>query len=1190
MPDNGGSSNMMNGGGVLFTINGDGTPMFKSLEKVDLALLQTEKKAKTTSEKISAAFKGVGDAISGISRNYMNIRFAILDAVGGMKGFIDKAMEMRGAMMGLSVIAGKEFGTVKEAVARLAADGQVSIAALSNSMKNLISRGFSAEQAEKMLAATKAMATFNRQAGLNMDEAVQRFTEGLKNEMSTLTDSAGATKNLSNVWADYAKSIGKGVASLTQAEKVTAEYNWTMDEGTKFLGKYNEALGGAEGAMGKANAEFNRLQGVLGERLLPAFVGILRAATGFLDFLLKLPAPLQVLVACLPLIGAGVMLLVPAISGLIPIIGSLIAGTATLGVTIGAATAGISVLAAILIPLGINMATLAARTAAADKRIDEFGTRLKNTKNLKEYRDALAEIGTEYQKLDDAAKQSIIRQLENRARLIELSQSNIVEAVGADKIRAYRDRLAKGTDLKTGAGTSTVTSSGGDLASAMQLGTDLKNINDKTVAGVKNGNANAAFQNVVLTNEEIKALAKLIELERQAADVEGILASVRRDGNKATGAANDGSKKGAEIAVKLSSELVKLNSDFDDLMKTMQKIKDMPMTNLGKELIDELLKKFSGISGAVLSLMDGFIKWNQATADLTKNQNRLEAAILKAKAAKQAFEADPKNAELEGAWNTAKKSVEEYGKEVEKTKEAVNSATAAQANGILAVAAAVFNGLADWVNAADEILAKGGSTADAVEGAWKNTITGIVAEIPIIGKLYALMISKIWETEAEKREAAVARINGAVELYERQISLGQHQFIEEQITFYEAQLSQLRRAGASEEEIYNVEVKLYNLKQKQIDAQKELNREIEQQKKSLEDMKKGEAEKQLDNLAREFEILVKNGSMNMGVTEDRNRAISFYTAIANKAASMGLNDTALSYREKVAELQGGMSSSRSYGATSYSAATSSAVDALTGQVGAVSSSVDQALTNNTDFTDAEAALALTEEIQRLSGYAANIKASYYDAFNENTRYFIDEYTAAVAVTSAPGAGIHALADKNWATEVMTRVKNAMTGMVEWVNFAFPASALDTLMPNVKGPDGLNQRQPNMNAWNAITFNDSTWGRQIQEYRDTLRTHGADPAKITFHDGGIVGGSSSFADLFGGLRPDETVARLQLGELVVPRSATAALMSGKSGGTLSISIGNMVFNGANDPERNARETLREIEKIANRNGYTVMGGK
>ena len=97
---------MFNGGGVLFTIDADGKPIFKTLEKVDAELLKIPQKTKTFGQQITAALAGAGRAFEGLQRNYMNIRFAVTDAITGMKSFTDKALATRAALMGLQVIAG----------------------------------------------------------------------------------------------------------------------------------------------------------------------------------------------------------------------------------------------------------------------------------------------------------------------------------------------------------------------------------------------------------------------------------------------------------------------------------------------------------------------------------------------------------------------------------------------------------------------------------------------------------------------------------------------------------------------------------------------------------------------------------------------------------------------------------------------------------------------------------------------------------------------------------------------------------------------------------------------------------------------------------------------------------------------------------------------------------------------------
>lgn len=98
-------------------------------------------------------------------------------------------------------------------------DGLIPLADAYTAYKNLSSAGYADDQTQSVLQNLKDSAAFARQGSLTMGEAVKSATEMHKNENSILVDNAGVTKNLSVIWEEYAASIGKGVGSLTAAEK-----------------------------------------------------------------------------------------------------------------------------------------------------------------------------------------------------------------------------------------------------------------------------------------------------------------------------------------------------------------------------------------------------------------------------------------------------------------------------------------------------------------------------------------------------------------------------------------------------------------------------------------------------------------------------------------------------------------------------------------------------------------------------------------------------------------------------------------------------------------------------------------------------------------------------------------------------------------------------------------------------------
>ena len=139
------------------------------------------------------------------------------------------------AVVGLeSIASGRGIGQ-DEMTAELGevTDAFFNASSAATAYKNLLSRGYTLDQATRTINRLKDAAAFGRQASLSLEEAVVSATEGIRNENSILVDNAGVTKNVAKMWEDYAKSKGVAVTALTQAQKIEAEYLGIMEE-TKF--------------------------------------------------------------------------------------------------------------------------------------------------------------------------------------------------------------------------------------------------------------------------------------------------------------------------------------------------------------------------------------------------------------------------------------------------------------------------------------------------------------------------------------------------------------------------------------------------------------------------------------------------------------------------------------------------------------------------------------------------------------------------------------------------------------------------------------------------------------------------------------------------------------------------------------------------------------------------------------------
>lgn len=212
--------------------------------------------------------------------------FALI--VKAVKEAVDAANEYNNAMVGLESLAngaGQDFGALKAAAEELAADGLMPVSDAAAALKNLLARGFDAQEAIDLIKRLKDASAFGRQGQLSMGEAVRSATEGLKNENSVLVDNSGVTKNVSVMWSEYAAKIGKAADKLTTAEKRQAEYAGIMQETAYQVGdaaRYAEEFAGKQAALEAAQLRVNQ---ALGAAAQDALTPLVEAAAPLLDAL-----------------------------------------------------------------------------------------------------------------------------------------------------------------------------------------------------------------------------------------------------------------------------------------------------------------------------------------------------------------------------------------------------------------------------------------------------------------------------------------------------------------------------------------------------------------------------------------------------------------------------------------------------------------------------------------------------------------------------------------------------------------------------------------------------------------------------------------------------------------------------------------------------------------------------------------
>jgi phage-related protein len=91
-------------------------------------------------------------------------------------------------------------------------------------------------------------------AGYNSSQAAEQMTEAIAKQRPELLSAFGFTKNLNEIYNDYAKTVNKTAKQLSEAEKKQAMLNYILAEGEKIAGTYEASMG----AVGKIIGSLKR--------------------------------------------------------------------------------------------------------------------------------------------------------------------------------------------------------------------------------------------------------------------------------------------------------------------------------------------------------------------------------------------------------------------------------------------------------------------------------------------------------------------------------------------------------------------------------------------------------------------------------------------------------------------------------------------------------------------------------------------------------------------------------------------------------------------------------------------------------------------------------------------------------------------------------------------------------------------
>lgn len=310
-----------------------------------------------TGKKAAASGKSVGtlnDHMGALAGVTASAGVATWGLVGMMDKSISSANTLQASLTGLNSVArafGQDAGKAEAAAQALARDGLMTVADAATGLKNLLSSGFSLDEAVTLMGRFKDSAAFGRQSALSFGQAVASATEGIKNGNSILVDNAGVTKNLSNMLTDAGYSAQELSKATSDAGIRQAIFQGILKETNAQSGDAARLAESAAGKQAVWAAQTEILHQRIGMALQPALLELLKVATPVIEVISNW-------VSKNPELAAGILIGVTALTSLVAVLGIAAVSITTVTTLFGAMSALVA--APIVMPAIAVAAALAA--------------------------------------------------------------------------------------------------------------------------------------------------------------------------------------------------------------------------------------------------------------------------------------------------------------------------------------------------------------------------------------------------------------------------------------------------------------------------------------------------------------------------------------------------------------------------------------------------------------------------------------------------------------------------------------------------------------------------------------------------------------------------------------------------------------------------------------------------------------
>ena len=368
----------------------------------------------------------------------------ITSVVGALTEFTGSANSARLSVLGLNEVS-KAYGQsalqANKDAKELTEDGLMKLISSSQTLKFLLASKFSISEAMDIAKSMKDIGAFNNTIG-NLDQAMVDAAKGIKTGSIELIENIGLTQKLSSVMDAAGVSTAQGIDITNNAAQRQALYNAIMAEGNKFQGNAAKLASDSLGIYAQLGNSYEQLKIKIGETLNVGFVPLAEMLTKAVTLLKDHFA-----------IAAGIA--IGAMSGLVVATGTLTIAVASLATAVTGATAGMNLLVAAVVALGIGGAS--AGVISLTNNVDKFSIALtESNERIQAIKNGLADMTKEELRAQIAQKQRELdiqnarndRLYAQRAeQLAELERMKSVRAWNTEEKQLAADKIKQSIDI-----------------------------------------------------------------------------------------------------------------------------------------------------------------------------------------------------------------------------------------------------------------------------------------------------------------------------------------------------------------------------------------------------------------------------------------------------------------------------------------------------------------------------------------------------------------------------------------------------------------------------------------------------------------------------------------------------------------------------------------------------------------------